>query len=44
VEGVTLYVTILAAYMTLLHRYTGLEDVVVGFTDRRAQPDTKPKG
>ncbi|HEX3187507.1 MAG TPA: amino acid adenylation domain-containing protein [Pyrinomonadaceae bacterium] len=29
-EGVTLYVTILAAYMTLLHRYTGLEDVVVG--------------
>jgi len=29
-EGVTLYVTLLAAYMTLLHRYTRLEDVVVG--------------
>ncbi|HEU4435171.1 MAG TPA: condensation domain-containing protein, partial [Pyrinomonadaceae bacterium] len=30
VEGVTLYVTLLAGYMTLLHRYTRLEDVVVG--------------
>ena len=29
-EGVTLYVTLLAAYMTLLHRYTRLDDVVVG--------------
>ena len=29
-EGVTLYVTLLAGYMTLLRRYTGLEDVVVG--------------
>ena len=29
-EGVTLYMTLLAAFQTLLHRYTGQEDVVVG--------------
>jgi amino acid adenylation domain-containing protein/thioester reductase-like protein len=29
-EGVTLYVLLLAAFQTLLHRYTGQEDLVVG--------------
>ncbi|MCA1612825.1 MAG: amino acid adenylation domain-containing protein [Acidobacteria bacterium] len=29
-EGATLYMTLLAAFQTLLHRYTGQEDVAVG--------------
>jgi amino acid adenylation domain-containing protein len=29
-EGVTLFMTLLAAFKTLLHRYTGQEDIVVG--------------
>jgi len=29
-EGVTLFMTVLAAYKALLHRYTGQEDIVVG--------------
>ncbi|MET0400916.1 MAG: MupA/Atu3671 family FMN-dependent luciferase-like monooxygenase [Cystobacter sp.] len=29
-EGVTLYTTLLAAFMVLLHRYTGREDLMVG--------------
>ncbi|MFT3774237.1 MAG: amino acid adenylation domain-containing protein [Minicystis sp.] len=29
-EGVTLFMTLLAAYEVLLHRYTGQEDIVVG--------------
>src|SRR6185312_11698252 len=29
-EGVTLFMTLLAAYQTLLHRYSGQEDIVVG--------------
>jgi amino acid adenylation domain-containing protein len=29
-EGVTLYITLLAAFKTLLYRYTGQEDIVVG--------------
>src|SRR6185503_17267655 len=29
-EGVTLFMTLLAAFQTLLHRYSGQEDVVVG--------------
>jgi len=29
-EGVTLFMTLLAAFQTLLHRYTGQEDVLVG--------------
>ncbi|HKC12581.1 MAG TPA: condensation domain-containing protein, partial [Vicinamibacteria bacterium] len=29
-EGVTLFMTLLAAFQTLLHRYTGAEDVAVG--------------
>ncbi|HVI70927.1 MAG TPA: condensation domain-containing protein, partial [Pyrinomonadaceae bacterium] len=29
-SGVTLYMTLLAAYQTLLHRYTGAEDICVG--------------
>jgi hypothetical protein len=29
-EGVTLFITLLAAFKTLLYRYTGQEDVVVG--------------
>jgi amino acid adenylation domain-containing protein len=29
-EGVTLFITLLAAYQTLLHRYTGQNDIVIG--------------
>ena len=29
-EGLTLYMTLLAAFQALLHRYTGREDIVVG--------------
>jgi ubiquinone/menaquinone biosynthesis C-methylase UbiE/acyl carrier protein len=29
-EGVTLFMTLLAAFQTLLHRYTGMTDLVVG--------------
>jgi amino acid adenylation domain-containing protein len=29
-EGVTLFMTLLAAFQTLLHRYTGQDDIVVG--------------
>ncbi|MDT5296661.1 MAG: hypothetical protein QOJ76_3541, partial [Acidobacteriota bacterium] len=29
-EGATLYMTLLAAFKTLLHRYTGQDDIVVG--------------
>ncbi|ASS75393.1 hypothetical protein CIG75_10585 [Tumebacillus algifaecis] len=29
-QGATLFMTLLAAYQTLLHRYTGQEDIVVG--------------
>jgi amino acid adenylation domain-containing protein len=29
-EGVTLFMTLLAAFQTLLHRYTGRDDIVVG--------------
>ena len=29
-RGVTLFMTLLAAYQTLLYRYTGIEDIVVG--------------
>ena len=29
-EGVTLFMTLLAAYQTLLHRYTGQQDICVG--------------
>jgi amino acid adenylation domain-containing protein len=30
-EGVTLFMTLLAAFQTLLYRYTGQQDIVVGF-------------
>ena len=29
-EGATLFMTLLAAFMTLLHRYTGRDDIVIG--------------
>lgn len=29
-EGVTLFMTVLAAFQTLLHKYTGQEDIIVG--------------
>ncbi|HEY1690573.1 MAG TPA: amino acid adenylation domain-containing protein [Polyangiaceae bacterium] len=39
-EGVTLYVTLLAAFETLLHRYTGQDDLVVGTAiSTRRHPD-----
>ncbi|TFI59011.1 amino acid adenylation domain-containing protein [Sphingomonas parva] len=39
-EGVTLYMTLLAAYKAMLHLYTGEEDIVVGgVTDLRRRPE-----
>ncbi|MEH1781195.1 MAG: amino acid adenylation domain-containing protein [Nostoc sp.] len=34
-EGVTLYMTLLAAFKTLLYRYTGQDDIVVGTVSAR---------
>ena len=34
-EGATSFMTLLAAFLTLLHRYTGQRDLVVGTPDRR---------
>lgn len=42
-EGVTLFMTLLAAYQTLLHRYTGQDDIVVGTAIAgRTHPDLEP--
>jgi amino acid adenylation domain-containing protein len=39
-EGVTLYMTLLAAYHALLHLYSGEEDIIVGgVTDLRRRPE-----
>jgi hypothetical protein len=39
-EGVTLYVTLLAAFKTLLHRYSGQDDIVIGgVTDMRRRSE-----
>ena len=41
-EGVTLFVTLLATFETLLHRYSGQEDIVVGtVTAGRSRPETQ---
>jgi amino acid adenylation domain-containing protein len=41
-EGVTLYVTLLAAWNLLLHRWTGQQDIVVGTTSStRSRPETE---
>ena len=40
-RSATLFMTLLAAFKTLLHRYTGLEDIVVGSSQAgRSRPDT----
>jgi acyl carrier protein len=42
-EATSLYMTLLAAFVALLHRYTGQEDIVVGgFTAGRKHPETEP--
>lgn len=39
-EGVTIYVTLLAAFKAMLHRYSGQEDIVIGgVTDMRRRPE-----
>jgi amino acid adenylation domain-containing protein len=39
-EGVTLYMTLLAAFKAMLHRYSGEQDIVVGgVTDLRRRPE-----
>ncbi len=39
-EGVTLYMTLLAAFKVLLHRYSGQEDIIIGgVTDTRQRPE-----
>ena len=41
-EGVTLFMVLLAAFQTLLHRYSGQEDIVVGSPDAgRSHPQTE---
>jgi len=39
-EGVTLFMTLLAAFNTLLYRYTGQEDILVGspIANRKVRP------
>ncbi|HEX5507502.1 MAG TPA: amino acid adenylation domain-containing protein [Pseudolabrys sp.] len=38
-EGVTLYMTLLAAFKVLLHRYSGQDDIIIGgVTDTRRHP------
>ena len=42
-HGATLYMVLLAAYKTMLFRYTGDEDVIVGgVTDTRRRPELQP--
>jgi thioesterase domain-containing protein len=42
-EGVTLFMTLVAAFQTLLHRYTGQDEIVIGTeTGSRHQPEIKP--
>ena len=42
-HGVTLYMTLLAAYKTLLFRYSGQQDLIVGgVTDARRRPELEP--
>ncbi|MBI1924147.1 amino acid adenylation domain-containing protein [Candidatus Poribacteria bacterium] len=42
-EGTTLYMTLLAAFFVLLHRYTDQEDILVGApTTGRTQPEFDP--
>ena len=39
-EGLTLYMTMLAAFKALLHRYSGQEDIIIGgVTDTRRRPE-----
>jgi amino acid adenylation domain-containing protein len=41
-EGVTLYMVLLAAYKTLLARYTGLDDLIVGTAiNNRSRPEVQ---
>ena len=41
-EGVTLYMTLVAAFQTLLHRYTGHDDLVIGSPiAQRQQPEVQ---
>jgi amino acid adenylation domain-containing protein len=41
-EGVTLYMTLVAAFQTLLYRYTGQDDMLIGtFTAGRTQAETE---
>ncbi len=42
-EGATLFMTLLAAFKVLLHRYTGQEDIIVGTPlANRNRPETAP--
>jgi amino acid adenylation domain-containing protein len=42
-EGVTLFMTLLAAWQTLLHRYTGQDDIIVGSPiANRNRTETEP--
>jgi non-ribosomal peptide synthetase component F len=42
-EGTTLFVTLMACLQTLLHRYTGQDDIVVGtLTAARGRPELAP--
>ncbi len=42
-QGVSLYMTLLSAFVAVLHRYTGQDDIIVGsFTAGRKLPETEP--
>jgi amino acid adenylation domain-containing protein len=40
-QGATLYMTLVAAFQTLLHRYTGQEDLLIGTVAANRQAETK---
>jgi acyl transferase domain-containing protein/MFS family permease/acyl carrier protein len=39
-EGVTLYMTLVAAFMTLLHRFAGRDDIIIGTPMTYRRPET----
>jgi amino acid adenylation domain-containing protein len=42
-EGVTLYMTLLAGFKAMLHRYSGQDDIIIGgVTDTRRRPELQP--
>ncbi len=43
-ERATLFMTLLAGFQTMLHRYTGSDDIVVGTPLSQGGPASRPRG